>query len=115
MTTNSLKAEKILNFKDKTYKARMSVDTIIRIEQALGCSIFKVGAKLASTDLTLSETVTILTLAIRAGGNDVSDKDIVKLIGQDGIGILEAMKLSGELLTIALNVDPDDTEKKSNP
>ncbi len=113
MTTNSLKAEKILNFKDKTYKARMSLDTIMRIEEGLGTSILKVGNKLTTADITLLDIITILTLAIRAGGNDVTEKDIKGLVSE--IGLVEAMKLTGELLTLALNVDPDNTEKKSNP
>ena len=113
MTTNSLKAEKILNFKDKTYKARMSLDTIMRIEEALGTSILKVGNKLTTADITLLDIITILTLAIRAGGNDVKDSDIKHNVSE--IGLVEAMKLTGELLSLALNVDPDDTEKKSNP
>jgi hypothetical protein len=113
MTTNSLKAEKILNFKDKTYKARMSLDTIMRIEEALGTSILKVGNKLTTADITLLDIITILTLAIRAGGNDINESDIKKHVSE--IGLVESMKLTGELLTLALNVDPDNTEKKSNP
>ena len=113
MTTNSLKAEKILNFKDKTYKARMSLDTIMRIEEALGTSILKVGNKLTTADITLLDIITILTLAIRAGGNDINESDIKKNVSE--IGLVESMKLTGELLTLALNVDPDNTEKKSNP
>ena len=53
MSTNPIKAEKILNFKDKTYKARMSLDTIMRVEQALGCSILKVGNKLATAEASV--------------------------------------------------------------
>jgi len=113
MTVNSLKAEKILNFKDKTYKARMSLDTIMRVEEALGTSILKVGNKLTTADITLLDIITILTLAIRAGGNDITESDIKKHVSD--IGLVEAMKLTGELLTLALNVDPDNSEKKSNP
>ena len=113
MTVNSLKAEKILNFKDKTYKARMSLDTIMRVEEALGTSILKVGNKLTTADITLLDIITILTLAIRAGGNDITESDIKKHVSE--IGLVEAMKLTGELLTLALNVDPDNSEKKSNP
>ena len=113
MSTNPIKAEKILNFKNKTYKARMSLDTIMRVEQALGCSILKVGNKLATADITLLEIINILTLSIRAGGNDITENDVKGLVSE--IGIVEGMKLTGELLTLALNVEPDSTEKKSNP
>ena len=33
---------------------------------------------------------------------------------ETGIGLVEAIKMTGELLSLALNVDPNDTEKKSN-
>ena len=113
MSTNPIKAEKVLNFKDKTYKARMSLDTLMRIEEALGCSILKVGNKLSTADITLLEIINILTLSIRAGGNNVTENDVKGFVSE--IGLVEAIKATGELLSLALNVDPDNTEKKSNP
>lgn len=111
MSTNPLKAEKQLNFpNDKSYKARMSLDTIIRVEQALGCSILKVGNKLAVGDVTLLECITILTLALRSGGNDLKENDIKELISS--IGMIETIKMVGELLSLALSVDEGTTEKK---
>lgn len=111
MSTNKLRAEKILLFNDKEYKARMSLDTIIRIEQALNCSILKLGNKLAQADITMTEIISVITLAIRAGGNNLQDKDVKGLVTE--IGLLEAIKMAGELVTLALNVDDDTDEKKS--
>ena len=112
MSINKLKAEKILKFDDVEYKARMSIDSIIRIENALGFSILKLGNKLAQADITLTEIISVITLASRSGGNNLQDKEVKKLISQ--IGLLEAIKMAGELVTLALNVDDDtDEEKKS--
>jgi len=111
MSTNKLRAEKILLFNDKEYKARMSLDTIIRIEQALNCSILKLGNKLAQADITMTEIISVITLAIRAGGNNLQDKEVKGLVSE--IGLLEAIKMAGELVTLALNVDDDTDEKKS--
>ena len=115
MSINKLRSEKILTFNDGVeYKARMSLDTIIRIEQAMGVSILKVGNLLASADITLTQIIQVITLAVRAGGNDIKEKDIKKLIAD--IGLLEAIKMTGELISLALNVDDDsesDDEKKS--
>lgn len=110
MSINKLRAEKILLFNDKEYKAKMSLDTIIRIENSIGCSILKLGNKLAQADITMTEIISIITLSLRAGGNDLKDSD-VKLLVSD-IGLIEAIKMAGELVTLALNVD-DDSEKKS--
>ena len=112
MSINRLKAEKILKFNDNEYKARMSLDTIIRIEQALSCSILKLGNKLAQADITITEIISVITLALRAGGNNLQDKEVKVLVAD--IGLLEAIKMAGELVTLALNVDDDtDDEKKS--
>ena len=115
MSINKLRAEKLLTFNDGVeYKARMSLDTIIRIEQTMNISILKIGNLLAGADISATQMVQIITLAIRAGGNDVKEKDIKKLIS--GIGLLEAIKMTGELVTLALNVDDEsdsEDEKKS--
>jgi len=108
---NPLKAEKILNFpNDKSYKARMSLDTIIRIEQAMGMSILKIGQKLASAEITLLEVINILTLAIRSGGSDIKEND-VKILVSD-MGLLESIKMTGELVAMALNVDDESSAEK---
>lgn len=110
MSINKLRAEKILLFNDKEYKAKMSLDTIIRIENGIGCSILKLGNKLAQADITMTEIISIITLSLRAGGNDLKDSDVKALVSE--IGLIEAIKMAGELVTLALNVD-DDSEKKS--
>jgi hypothetical protein len=90
----------------------MSLDTIVRIENALGSSILKVGNRLASGDLTLTECITILTLSVRAGGNDVKDNDIKILVSD--IGLMESIRMTGELIALALNPSESEpsTEKK---
>ena len=91
----------------------MSLDTIIRIEQALGCSILKLGTKLAQTDITMTEMISVITLALRAGGNNLQDKEVKVLISE--IGMLEGIKMAGELVTLALNVDDDTEDEKKSP
>ena len=113
MTTNPIKAEKQLRFGQTSYKARMSVDTSLRIEESTGFSILKVGQKLSTGDLTLLETINILTLSIRAGGNDINENTVKGLVSE--IGLVESIKQVGELLALALNVDTQSTsnEKKN--
>ena len=114
MSINPLKSEKILHFNNEVeYKARMSIDTIVRIEQTLGVSILFVASSLSEAKLTLTQMIQIITLAIRAGGNDVKEKDVKKLIS--GIGLVEAVTMCTELITLSLNVPDEDMEdeKKS--
>ena len=114
MSQNKLRAEKQLEFGDKTYTARISLDVILKVEQALGCSILKVGTKLASADLTMGETITILVLSVRAGGNDIKDSDMKQMVSD--VGLVESLKMCGELLTLALDTgedNPDTLQKKT--
>ena len=114
MSQNKLRAEKQLEFGDKTYTARISIDVILKIEQTLGCSILKTGTKLASADLTIGETMTILLLSIRAGGNDIKDSDVKQMVAE--VGLVESLKMCGELLTLALDTgedNPDTLQKKT--
>ena len=114
MSMNPIKAEKLLNFpNDVSYKARMSLDTIVRIENTLGSSILKVGNKLASGDLTLTEIISILTLCIRAGGNDLKDNDVKALVAE--VGLIESIKMTGEMIGLALNPSQElDPKSESN-
>jgi len=114
MSINKLRSEKILTFNDGVeYKARMSLDTIIRIETALGFSFLKLGNKLAQADITMTEMISVITLSLRAGGNNLKDKEVKVLISE--IGMLEGIKMAGELVTLALNVDDDTDEEKKSP
>tara|TARA_R110000772_G_scaffold76637_1_gene165355 strand:+ start:244 stop:576 length:333 start_codon:yes stop_codon:yes gene_type:complete len=106
-----MRAEKLLTFKNVEYKARMSLDTIIRIEDKLGIGLFKLATNLTQGDFTTNQIISILTLAIRAGGNDVKDNDVKVLVEE--IGLIEGIRITGELITLALNVDNDNDEKKS--
>ena len=114
MSINKLRAEKILLLNGKEYKARMSLDTIMKVESALDCSILKVGNKLASADMTLSQVIQVIYYGLRGGGNDVKETDVKAIVSE--IGLIEAIKTAGELVTLALNIDTDeevDSEKKS--
>tara|TARA_R100001460_G_scaffold46203_1_gene83655 strand:+ start:3138 stop:3482 length:345 start_codon:yes stop_codon:yes gene_type:complete len=110
MSINPLRAEKLLKFGEQEYKAKMSLDTMLRIEKALGFGLMRLAKRMAEADISMTEVITILHLAIRAGGNNVQEKDIRGLVTD--IGIMEAIKMTADLITEALNFD-DGEEKKS--
>jgi hypothetical protein len=108
---NPTRAEKLLTLGDKTYKARISIDTIKRIESALGVGLMSVAQKLSSGEIMLDQMVSILYLSIRAGGNDITENDI-----NGNINYVDALKMTGELLALALDISTDSTnQKKTNP
>tara|TARA_R100000388_G_scaffold31374_1_gene24514 strand:+ start:367 stop:696 length:330 start_codon:yes stop_codon:yes gene_type:complete len=107
---NPLRAEKTIKLGDNEYKARMSLDTIARIEDTLGISILKVGQILTTQDITQKQCNIILTLCIRAGGNDVEEKDIWKLMSEQDL--VKTITQVGELFAVALQTEQT-SEKKS--
>lgn len=109
MSVNKYRAEKTLNLNGTDYTVRMGLDTCMRIESQLGCSILKVGNMLASADISLQNVITILHYALRGGGNDIQEKDVKKIVSD--IGLLESIKACGEVITLALNVDTGDEEE----
>lgn len=87
----------------KTYKARVTLDAIIKIETSLNCGIVKVLQKLTDGNLTTIEMVSIITPIIRSGGNDLSEKEIKAIVWDAGIAT--SMRVIGEILAKALMGD----------
>tara|TARA_Y100000004_G_scaffold54130_2_gene60286 strand:- start:4891 stop:5223 length:333 start_codon:yes stop_codon:yes gene_type:complete len=110
-----MRAEKTLKIEDKEYKAKMTLDTILRIEESLDMSIYPLAKKFEEPSVRQKEVCAIIYCAIRSGGNDIKESDILRFISN--VGIVEATKIAGQLLVLGLNVSVDnpDQEKKSNP
>jgi hypothetical protein len=81
------------------------MDCLVKIETACGCGIMKVLGRLTEADITTTEICQILLPVVRAGGNDVTIKDIQSAVWD--AGLTEGMKAVGEVLTKALMPDGD--------
>ena len=107
---NKFRGELEVSLNQKTYKTRLSLDSIVRIETQLGKSILEVANDLMSSRVKMQEIITIMTLAIRGGGNNVTEKEI----GQEifAVGIVESFKIVGEILSNTITGGEQGTEKK---
>ena len=105
--TNPLKGEVQISLGEKTYKARLTIDALVRIEEATNLGILKLATKIASAECKLSELIIILTSALRGGGNDLQEKDIKEIISD--IGIVQASTEVARLIASSLS-DPNDEE-----
>lgn len=85
ITTNPLKGEVLVKLADKDYKCRLTVDSIIRIEEELGEGILATAQKIGQADVRIKTLQICLRHALRGGGNDVQDSDVNKIIAQTGI------------------------------
>ena len=88
----------------------MTVDSLIRIETALGQSIVQLTTKLSEGHLSLSETSFIIHSAMKGGGSDIKDNEVSQLIYESGLA--EGMRVCGELLANVLQGGQRETEKK---
>jgi hypothetical protein len=90
----------------QTYKAKVTMDGIARIESACGCGLLKVLNKLSDGDLTTTEICNILLPIIRSGGNDIQIKDVQKSVWDAGLA--DAMKAVADILGKALGSGDDE-------
>tara|TARA_Y100000114_G_scaffold76440_1_gene70080 strand:+ start:2045 stop:2344 length:300 start_codon:yes stop_codon:yes gene_type:complete len=82
------------------YKARLTVDAIVKIETTLDKGILLITQRLGEADVRVSELRTILLHALRGGGKDLQEKDVDKIIAETGI--VGCCKAVAELLTASL-------------
>lgn len=99
---------------EKKYKAKVTLDAVIRIEQSCGMGVVKIAQALSEGELTTSQMVAILTPPIRGGGNDINEKEVGQSLW--GAGLAEGMKAIGEILaTILSSGDDEGNEKQAAP
>lgn len=98
--TNPHRGELEVNLAGKTYQAKITLDSIVRIEQSLNVSIVKVAQLLANAEMTVEQICQVLLIALRGGGNKLEKKDIQNIVWE--AGLVQAMSVSGEILSAIL-------------
>lgn len=78
----------------------MTLDVLVRIESTLGCGLVKIAQRLQEGDLRVSDILAIITPVVRAGGNDIDQKQIGDVVW--AAGLAEGMRVAGEILAVAL-------------
>jgi hypothetical protein len=106
---NKLKGESTLNLAGKDYKARLTINAIMQIEDACNMGIIKLAQNMSEGDIRLSQIISVLTPALRGGGNNLQEKDIINIV-QDA-GIVKATTAVASLLASSLT---DDSEEEAD-
>lgn len=104
--SNPKRGELEIALGEKKYKAKVTLDVVIRIEQSCGKGIVKIAQALSEGDITTSQMVAILTPVIRAGGNDINEKEVGQSLW--GAGLADGMKAIGEVLATILSSGGDE-------
>ena len=111
--TNPLKGEIEVELAGKTYPCRLTLNSLIKIETALGRGIIKTAQMMAEGNVVLNDVVQILLPALRGGGNDFNEKDIHNII-QD-TGIVASTVVAANLLAQTLTEDSEENSKEKKP
>ncbi len=106
---NKLKGEVTLNLANKDYKARLTIDAIMQIEDACGCGIIKLATKMSDGDIRMSEIIQVLLPALRGGGNDFQHTDIINLVQETGI-----VKSTTAVASLLAKTLTDDSEEATD-
>lgn len=107
---NPLKAQVDINLGGTDYKARLTIDAIMQIEEKLNCGILKLITRIADSDVRMTDLISVLTPALRGGGNDISEKDVKKIVSDSGI--INTTKVVAELLAQSLQVEDQEEDAK---
>ena len=106
---NPLKAQIDIRLAGNDYKVRLTIDAIIQIEEKLNCGILKLITRIADSDVRMKDLIGVLTPALRGGGNDMTDKEVKKIVGD--AGIINTTKVVAELLAQSLQVEDEEDEE----
>ena len=97
---NKFRGELKVNLNNTEYNTRLTLDGIMRIESGTGRPILKLATELMNSNLSITDCVTVLSIAIRAGGNNMTQKEIGELVFESGL--TEGIKVTGEILANAI-------------
>tara|TARA_R110002096_G_scaffold122423_2_gene265294 strand:+ start:59 stop:421 length:363 start_codon:yes stop_codon:yes gene_type:complete len=107
---NPLKAQVDIKLGDTDYKARLTIDAIIQIEEKVGCGIIKLATRMGDADIRMVDLLSVLTPALRGGGNNIQEKEVKKIISE--AGIVAAAEAVAELLTASLQPPKEEGDEE---
>jgi len=98
---NKHKGEVLVSLAGKEYKARLTIDAIMQIEDAVDMGIVKLAQKMSEGDLRMGHMIQVLLPALRGGGNDLQPKDVMELVQRHGL--VQSMAVVAKVLTEVLS------------
>ena len=109
---NPLKGEVEVTIGSETYKCRLTIDALVRIEDELDAGILELAQNISMAKIRIRTLLVVLRHALRGGGNDFDDKKIGQIISKVGIVVAstEVAKLLAATLTD--NDSEEEVDKK---
>ena len=109
--TNPLKGEIEIELGGQTYKCRLTIDSLVKIEDELDAGILELASDIAEAKVRMRTLITVLRFALRGGGNDFDDKKIKQILSTTGL--IESSTVVANLLASTLS-DPEEKEENTS-
>lgn len=103
---NLKRGELNLQLGKQSWRAKVTLDVIMRVETALDKGIVEVITLLSEGKMTTTQLCEVLLPVVRAGGNDIKMPDIRKAVWDAGLA--PTMSAVGEILSTALSSGDDE-------
>ena len=107
---NPKRGEIKIKLGENEYQGKVTLDVVQKIETALDLDIIQIAQSASNGSLKLSEMTYILTQVIKAGNNDISEKEIGQSLWQGGVA--EGMKSVANIVSITLSSGEDEGNEK---
>ena len=108
--TNPLKGQIEVTLGSETYKCRLTIDSLVKIEDELDTGILELAQNIAQAKVRIRTLLVVLRYSLRGGGNDFDEKKVGQIISD--IGIVTASTEVAKLLVSTLNDNDSDEEDK---
>ena len=108
--TNPLKGQIEVTLGSETYKCRLTIDSLVKIEDELDQGILELAQNISQAKVRIRTLLVVLRHALRGGGNDFDEKQVGQIISD--IGIVSASTEVAKLLVATLNDNDSDEEDK---
>ena len=109
--TNPLKGEIEIELGGETYKCRLTIDSLVKIEDELDAGILELASDISQAKVRMRTLLVVLRYALRGGGNDYDERKIKEILA--GTGIIQASTVVAQLLADSLS-DPDEEVEESS-
>ncbi len=112
--TNPLKGEIEIELGGETYKCRLTIDSLVKIEDELDKGIIELATDIGQAKVRIKTLVVVLRYALRGGGNDFDENKIKQIL--QSTSIIESSTVVAQLLADTLSdseqTDVETDEKK---
>ena len=108
--TNPLKGQIKVTLGSTTYKCRLTIDSLVNIEDELDTGILELAQNISQAKVRIRTLLVVLRHALRGGGHDFDEKKIGQIISN--IGIVTASTEVAKLLVATLSDNDSDEEDK---